>query len=164
MESSSGMNKRYLIREFHPSSDLEDAYACYIGSFYHTEWPLVDGADPQFIKDNILLMHYMGSKTFVAEADGGARGILVGLLRPRLALAGRVLALNTRIFYRLITGRYRMNTLAKKHCFQHVRGFFAVYLSSSPQRSGNLAFDVAKRVPWRYREGTDGCVDSGSAL
>ena len=129
VESNNGMNKRYLIREFHPSSDLEDAYACYIGSFYHTEWPLVDGADPQFIKDNILLMHYMGSKTFVAEADGGARGILVGLLRPRLALAGRVLALTTRIFYRLITGRYRMNTLAKKHCFQHVRGFLPyIYL------------------------------------
>jgi ribosomal protein S18 acetylase RimI-like enzyme len=143
------MHKKYLIREFRPSVDLNDAYACYISSFYHTEWPLVDGADHQFIKDNLLLLHYLGSKTLVAEADGGARGILVGLLRPRLTLAGRALKAAAKILYRLITGRYRMNTLAKKHCFQHVRGFLP-YIFLHPSGEAETLLLISQK---EYRGG-----------
>lgn len=133
------MNKRYLIREFRPTTDLDDAYACYISSFYHTEWPAVDGTDPEFIKDSILFLHYVGSKTLVAEAGKRVRGILVGLVRPRLASAGRALAMIARIFYRFITGRYQMNTLAKKHCFQHVRGILPyIYLHPSSSEAETL--------------------------
>jgi GNAT superfamily N-acetyltransferase len=111
----------YLIREFRPS-DLEEAYKCFVSSFYHTHWPIVDEADPQLIKDVILLLHRIGSKTFVAEIDGAARGILVGLCPMGFAAIGRAFAVITRFVARAIAGRYRLSLLAKKHLFQQFFG------------------------------------------
>jgi GNAT superfamily N-acetyltransferase len=124
VKSMNNKRKTYLIREFNPSSDLDDAYECYVSSFNHINWPIVNEAAPQLIKDTILFLHQMGSRTFVAEVDGRARGVLVGLFRPRLATAGRALAATTRMLGRWIAGRYRLSWLAKKHLFQLFRGSF----------------------------------------
>ncbi|HSW35527.1 MAG TPA: hypothetical protein VLH18_02880, partial [Candidatus Limnocylindrales bacterium] len=91
---------------------------CFVSSFYHNVWPIVDGADPRLIKDTLLMHHYIGSKTLVAEVDGTVRGILVGLCPMDLAALGRSLAAATKMLYRLTTGRYRLNPLAKKHLYQ----------------------------------------------
>jgi len=149
VKSRNSMHDRYLIREFRPSADLDDAYACYISSFYHIEWPIVDGTDPQFIKDNILFLHHLGSNTIVAEADGGARGILVGLLSPRFASVFRTLAMTARIFFRWVTGRYRMNTMAKKHFFNHVRGFLP-YIYFHPSSGAETLLLMSQK---EYRSG-----------
>jgi ribosomal protein S18 acetylase RimI-like enzyme len=134
MESMNSKNRTYLIREFSPSSDLDDAYECYVSSFNHINWPIVNEAAPQLIKDTILFLHHIGSKTLVAEADGRARGVLVGLLRPRLATAGRALAVSARILCRWTAGRYRLSWLAKKHLFQLFRGSFPyIYLHPSSE-------------------------------
>ena len=134
MKSRNSINRTYLIREFRPSSDLDDAYECFVSSFYHIDWPIVDGADPQLIRDIILFLHHIGSKTLVAEVDGGTRGVLVGLLRPRLATAGRALAASTRMLCRWIAGRYRMSLLAKKHHFQLIRASLPyIYLDPSSE-------------------------------
>ena len=117
------MKHTYLIREFCPSSDLDDAYRCWASGFYHAHWPIVDEANPQLIKDFILLNHHIGSKTFVAEADGRVRGVLVGLLRPDLAAAGRALIAATRILCRMIAGRYQLSSLAIKHILQQLWSF-----------------------------------------
>lgn len=132
MESKNYRRKAYLIREFRPSSDLDDAYECFVSSFSHNAWPIVDEADPQLIKDMILFLHHIGSKTLVAQADGAARGVLVGMLRPRLATAGHALAASTRMLCRWIAGRYRLSSLAKKHLFQLFRGAFPyIYFDTS---------------------------------
>lgn len=132
MESVNNKSRTYLIREFNPSSDLDGAYECYVSSFYQINWPIVDGADPQLIKDMILFLHHIGSKTLVAEADGRARGVLVGRLRPRLTTAGRALAASVRMLCRWIAGRYRLSALAKKHLFQLFRGSFPyIYFDTS---------------------------------
>jgi len=134
VESRSSTNRTYLIREFRPSSDLDDAYACFVSSFYHVDWPIVDGANPQLIKDIILFLHHIGSTTLVAEADQGARGVLVGLCRPRLATAGRALAASTRMLFRWIAGRYQLSALAKKHLFHKFRGSLPyIYLDPSSE-------------------------------
>jgi len=134
MESVHNKGRTYVIREFRLSSDLDDAYECFVSSFYQIDWPIIDGAAPQLIKDIFLFLHHIGSKTFVAEADGRARGVLVGLLQPRLATAGRALAASTRMLFRWIAGRYQLSALAKKHLFQLFLGALPyIYLDPSSE-------------------------------
>jgi ribosomal protein S18 acetylase RimI-like enzyme len=105
-----------------------------VSSFNHINWPIVNEAAPQLIKDMILFLHHIGSKTLVAEVDGKARGVLVGLLRPRLAAAGRALAASARMLRRWIAGRYRLSSLAKKHLFQLFWGSFPyIYFAPSSE-------------------------------
>jgi hypothetical protein len=102
----------------------------------------VDGADPQLIKDIILLDHHIGSKTFVAEVEGRVRGVLVGLLQPGLATglaaAGRALAALAKILYRIIVGRYQLNALAKKHLFQCFLNIFPYIYFHPPSKAETI--------------------------
>jgi ribosomal protein S18 acetylase RimI-like enzyme len=131
---NSDKNKTYLIREFCPSSDLDDAYECYVSSFYHVQWPIIDEASPQFLKDIILLYHHIGSKTFVAEVEGRVRGVLVGSFRSDLDTAGRALVAAVKMLLHMIAGRYQLSALAKKHLFQLFRGFL-LYIYLHPHNS-----------------------------
>ncbi|MBT9146435.1 MAG: hypothetical protein DDT32_00162 [Syntrophomonadaceae bacterium] len=128
-QSKSHKSKTYLIREFRTSSDLNDAYECFVSSFYHIQWPIIDEANSQFIKDIILWYHHIGSKTFVAEFEGRVRGVLVGSFRPGLAAAGRALVTITKMLCHMIAGHYQLSALAKKHLFQLFRSFLPyIYL------------------------------------
>jgi GNAT superfamily N-acetyltransferase len=127
VESKNYKRKTYLIREFRPSSDLNDAYECFVSSFHHVQWPIIDEANSQLIKDIILLDHHIGSKTFVAEVEGRVRGVLIGSFRSDLDTTGRALVASTRMLCRWIAGRYHLSALAKKHLFQLFRSFLPYF-------------------------------------
>jgi GNAT superfamily N-acetyltransferase len=71
---------RYVVRKFEPERDLEGAYKAFVDGFNHILWPIIKHADRAMVEDIILTAHRMGVATYVAEADGEARGILVGAL------------------------------------------------------------------------------------
>ena len=67
----------YQIRPFDPERDMEGARKAFVSGFHHILWPLIDHADG-LVEDIILTFHNMGVASFVAEAEGEARGILIG--------------------------------------------------------------------------------------
>lgn len=69
---------RYLVRAFDPERDLAGAYDAFVSGFHHILWPLIDHADRRLVEDIILTASRAAVSTYVAEADGEARGILVG--------------------------------------------------------------------------------------
>jgi GNAT superfamily N-acetyltransferase len=71
---------RYLVRPFEPERDRDGAYRAFVQGFHHILWPMIDHAHRSMVDDAILTAYRMGVATFVAEADGEARGILVGAL------------------------------------------------------------------------------------
>lgn len=68
----------YTVRRFEPERDLAGACDAFVSGFHHILWPLIDHADRCLVEDVILTAHRVSAATYVAEADGEARGILVG--------------------------------------------------------------------------------------
>ncbi len=116
------MKERYLVRRFRPEGDLEGAYRCFVSGFHHILWPIIDQAEPRMVEDIILAMHGAGDYTVVAEADGEARGILVGCFPYRRNAARKLLAVESFIA-RFAARRYEMSDLARRCMWQVLYGY-----------------------------------------
>jgi GNAT superfamily N-acetyltransferase len=114
---------RYRIRTFEPERDLEGAYRCFVQSFHHTLWPIIDHAERRFVEDLILILYEMGNTTYVAEAAGEARGILVGGFPFRGGGFLREMGLTLRFLGRVHRGRYRMRPLARATFRRVITGY-----------------------------------------
>jgi len=108
---------RYLVREFDPRGDLDGACRAFIEGFRHILWPLIDHAERAMVEDIILAMHRMGVVTYVAEADGEARGILVGGLPFEAREAARQVFVAASVIWKWLLGRGRVmaRPLARAH-------------------------------------------------
>ncbi len=116
------MRERYLVRRFQPSKDMEGVYDSFVSGFHHILWPIIDQAETRLVEDIILAMHGAGDYTVAAEADGEARGILVGCFPFRRDLARKARALESFIA-RFAAGRYEMSRLARKCLWQVLYGY-----------------------------------------
>jgi GNAT superfamily N-acetyltransferase len=120
----------FAVREFDPSWDKEAVRRCYIDSFYHNSWPLIDHAEPRVIDDIFTTTLKAAQVALVAEADGEARGILVGYF-PRegfaeLRLGARWLVYLGRVLFR----RYRMTPFARAAFWRHATSMFSFLIRS----------------------------------
>lgn len=103
----------FLIRRFDRDKDLDGAYRCFVSGFYHNSWPFIDHAERRFMDDTILMLDKMGDASFVAEADGEARGILIGYFpREGLKLV-RVAAVSMGFSLRVFLRQYEMTAFAR---------------------------------------------------
>ncbi len=112
----------FVIRPFEPEKDLEAAYKCYVSGFYHCLWPLIDHAEKRFTHEIILMSHAISDVSLIAEADGEARGILMGFfpreLKSLLRAALHSIAFNVQVLLR----KYKMSPFAKAAYWQGIRG------------------------------------------
>lgn len=96
----------YTVRPFEPARDLEGACKAFSSGFHHILWPIIEHADG-LVEDIILTFHKMGVATYVAEAEGEARGILVGGLPFETRWFVRDVGLATGLMWRWFAGRRR---------------------------------------------------------
>jgi GNAT superfamily N-acetyltransferase len=110
----------YRVRQFEPERDLEGASKAFVSGFHHILWPMIDHADGM-VEDIILTFHGMGVRTYVAEADGEARGILVGGLPFEVSHLVEDARLAGGLAWRWLagSGRRRSRPLARA-CFRRV--------------------------------------------
>lgn len=106
-------NGRYLVRSFDHARDREAVYRCYLSSFYHNSWPIIDQAEPKLLEEVIDLCVRTGDVTFVAEAEGEARGILVGYFPAKPSSLERAFRLTIMQLLKVISGRYAMTAFAR---------------------------------------------------
>jgi ribosomal protein S18 acetylase RimI-like enzyme len=97
----------YIVRRFEPERDLAGACDAFISGFHHILWPLIDHADRSLVEDMILTAHRMSAATYVAEADGEARGILVGALPFDNREVARQVGFGLSFLWRWFAGRNR---------------------------------------------------------
>ena len=116
------MKERYLVRRFQPDKDLEGAYRSFVSGFHHILWPIIDQAEKRLVEEIILAMHGAGDYTVVAEAEGEARGILVGCF-PYRGNATRKLRALEGFLARFAARRYDMSPLAYKCLMQVLYGY-----------------------------------------
>lgn len=115
--------KNYMVREFDRKKDLDAAYKCFASGFYNIMWPIIDEAEEGFIKDIILSMSDMGDRTYVAVADGEARGILVGTFSYEWKTLHRKAKALATFSYKLITRSYKMSPYARKSFWRVLYGY-----------------------------------------
>ncbi|MBU1670658.1 MAG: GNAT family N-acetyltransferase [Actinobacteria bacterium] len=97
----------YMVRRFEPERDLAGACDAFVSGFHHILWPLIDHADRSLLEDMILTANHMSAATYVAEADGEARGILVGGLPFENRRAARMMGTGMSFLMRWFAGRNR---------------------------------------------------------
>ena len=105
--------ERFIIRRFDPKRDIEAAYRCYVSGFYHNMWPIIDHSEPRIIKDFMLSFSRAVDATFVAEADGEARGLLMGFFPARRASLVRVVLAQVAMHIKVLFRRYNMTPFAR---------------------------------------------------
>lgn len=103
----------FLVRRFDPAKDVDAAYRCYVSGFYINSWPIIDHAEPRLIKDFILSCERAADATFVAEADGEARGILIGYFPAVPSSLFRMVRMIVAFELRVLFRRYRMTPFAR---------------------------------------------------
>ena len=116
------MKERYLVRRFDPWRDMEGAYRSFVSGFHHILWPIIDQAETRLVEEIILAMHGAGDYTVVAEADGEARGILVGCFPYRIDVARKAWSVE-RFIARFAARCFEMSPLARKCLWQVVYGY-----------------------------------------
>lgn len=124
VQRTNGQN-RFLVRKFDPKRDADAAYRCHVSGFYHNSWPIIDHAEPSLIKDFIVDGASAADVTFVAEADGEARGILIGYFPARAASLLRMVSAMATIQLRVLFRRYRMTPFARAAWWKMARGDIA---------------------------------------
>ncbi len=97
--------------------------------FHHILWPVIDHAEQKVVKDLILSMSRMGNKTYVAEAEGEARGILIGALPFEVSTLVKEICLLSSLLIRLSNGSYSMTPFARANIRRVFSGFMPfIYL------------------------------------
>lgn len=116
---------RYTVRLFQPERDLDGARKAFVDGFHHILWPMMDHADREMVEDFLLTTCRMGVVTYVAEADGEARGLLVGGLPFETSEAIRQSRLMTAYLRRwfLGPGRRLARPLARAHLRRVMLGY-----------------------------------------
>lgn len=135
----------YHIREFEPQRDIEGVYKSFVDGFYHILWPVIDHAEQKVVKDLILYLSRMGNKTYVADAEGEARGILVGGLPFEVSTLGKEICLLSSMLIRLSSGSYRMTPFARASMRRVFTGFLPfIYLHPVSPSSETLLLTSQK--------------------
>lgn len=101
------------VRPFDVERDLEAAYRSYVSGFHHNSWPIIEQAEPRFIKDEIMMHAEICAGSFVAEIEGVVRGVLLGCYLKENRNSLRLFLLNLRYVWRFLIRRYRMSPLAR---------------------------------------------------
>lgn len=116
---------RYLVREFDPERDLDGVYRAFVEGFRHILWPIIDHADRSMAEDMIMATHRMGVATYVAEADGEARGVLVGALPFEAREAVRQARVAAPVIWKWFfgDGRKKARPLARAHARRVLIGY-----------------------------------------
>jgi len=135
----------YQIREFEPQRDIEGIYKSFVDGFYHILWPIIDHAEQKVVKDLILYMNRIGNKTYVAEAEGEARGILVGGLPFEVPTLAKDIYLLSSLLMRFSNGSYSMTPFARANIRRVVSGFLPfIYLHPISPSSETLLLTSQK--------------------
>ncbi len=119
------------IRDFHPATDYPGAYRAFYSGFHHILWPMLDQAEPALTMDILRLFYLAGTKSLVAEVNGEVGGILMGMAPTRLMPLLRAGAASGPFLFRLLTNRYHMSRLARKH-FRQLCGGYAPHVYFHP--------------------------------
>lgn len=114
--------RRFTVRKFERERDLDAVCRCFVDSFYHNSWPFIDQTERRFMEETMLDLVDYSQVAIVAEADGEARGFLVGYF-PREGLTElRALWSWVRLLLRVVFRRYRMTMFARAAFYREVRG------------------------------------------
>ena len=120
----------FTIRAFDPDRDQEAAYRCLVSSFHHNSWPLIDHAEPRFMKDSMLTTARMSQFVFVAEKNGEARGLLAGFF-PREGMTGvKAIALEVGFALKVLLRRYDMTAFARATYWRQLLGEISFHVRS----------------------------------
>ncbi|MHB8896240.1 MAG: GNAT family N-acetyltransferase [Candidatus Geothermincolia bacterium] len=139
----------YTVRPFEPRTDLEGACKAFVDGFHHILWPIIEHADG-LVEDIILTFHEMGACSYVAEADGEARGILVGGLPfdTRYVVKDVRLALGLGWRWLAGSGRSRSRPFARA-CLRRVIIGYLPYEYLHPRTKSTETFLLTSQSGWR---------------
>lgn len=114
--------REYLVRQYDPKKDLEGATKCMIEGFDHILWPLYNHAEG-FAEAFIKLVTKFCNKTFIAEVDGEARGVLAGSYMDFKQLQKFTLYAITELGLPFVTGRFKFQPFARVNAVRIVLGY-----------------------------------------
>lgn len=139
----------YLVRPFEPARDMDGVRKAFQGGFHHILWPIIEHADGM-VDDIILTFHRMGARSYVAEAEGEARGILVGGLLfepgPLLRAAGLAAGLG----WRWLAGARRGDAQPfARACFRRVILGYAPFEYLHPMTRSTETLLLTSQAEWR---------------
>ncbi|MBN2167705.1 MAG: hypothetical protein JW738_00555 [Actinobacteria bacterium] len=120
----------YTIRSFDMPGDLDGAYRAFADGFRRNSWPLIDQAEPAMLKDTIADAVKLSDVSLVAEADGDARGILIGSFPREGHLISRIISgvrMEAGQVVRVLAGRYKMTPLARSAFWHQMLGHLVYY-------------------------------------
>jgi len=139
----------YQVRPFDPEKDLEGARKAFSEGFHHILWPLIEHADG-LVEDIILTFHHMGASTFVAEAEGEARGILVGGLPFETAYFVKDVKLGVSLALRWLAGSRRSCARPfARACLRRVIIGYLPYEYRHPLTTSTETFLLTSQKEWR---------------
>jgi GNAT superfamily N-acetyltransferase len=139
----------YKVRPFDPRTDIEGAYKAFVGGFHHILWPISDHADG-LVEDIIRTFHAMGACTYVAEAEGEARGILVGGLPFETAYALKDVRLALGLAWRCFAGSGRSTSRPfARACFRRVILGYLPFEYRHPLTTSTETFLLTSQKEWR---------------
>jgi len=118
---------RYTVRRFDPARDIEAACRCYVSSFHHNSWPVIDHSEPSLVDDLLLATARSSDATFVAELDGEVRGLLSGYFPARAGSLLRSVLVMGRLEARVLLHRYEMTAFARAAWWRMSKGFFEFF-------------------------------------
>ena len=119
------MIENITIRPFDIHKDLDDALLCFNEGFYHSHWPFVDHALPQFNRDCIRLIHKVSNQSYTAEKDGRVCGILLGAAPVKIReIILALVFISSIMLPKLIVNAYQFKTVTWKHFFRVLYGYY----------------------------------------
>lgn len=140
---------RYLIRRFDPKKDLDAVYRCFVSGFHHNCWPLIDHAEPRVVGDSLLMTARAGDASFVAEADGEARGFLVGYFPLEGLKMPRAAMLSIGYSLKVLLRRFDMTAFSRAFYWRRALGQLA-FIVRSPKSPSEILILCSQR---EYRGG-----------
>lgn len=139
----------YTVRQFEPERDMEGAYKAFVGGFHHILWPIIEHAEGM-VEDIILTFHRMGVRTYVAEADGEARGILVGGLPFEAAQLVQAAGLGAALAWRWLAGGRRQDaTPFARACLRRVIIGYSPFEYLHPMTRSTETLLLTSQPEWR---------------
>ena len=139
----------YRVRPFDPENDMNGAREAFVSGFHHILWPLIDHADG-LVDDIILTFHHMGVSSFVAEAEGEARGILIGGLPFETAHLIQDVRVGVSFAWRwLAGGRRRCATPFARACLRRVIIGYLPFEYRHPLTTSSETLLLTSQKEWR---------------
>ncbi len=118
-----------IVRPYDRARDYSELPRIFSSGFHHVAWPILDGVDPRFVSDLIESMATFGDFAFVVEEQGKAQGILWGAA-PTVSAGAltRGWPARGRFAGRLLSGSYKLPSVARRYGVQVVRGLAAGFV------------------------------------